>query len=51
MFEFTEVKKIEDVIFVKSIIEYYNKLGFITAIDDFGLGYAGLGLLANFRQT
>lgn len=51
MFEFTEVEKIEDVDFVKSIIEYYKNLGFITAIDDFGSGYAGLGLLANFQTN
>lgn len=49
MFEFTEVEKIEDSNFVKSIVEYYNKLGFKTAIDDFGSGYAGLGLLADFQ--
>lgn len=51
MFEFTEVEKIEDVSIVKNIIEYYSKLGFITAIDDFGSGYAGLGLLANFQTN
>ena len=51
MFEFTEVEKMDDIDFVKSIIEYYNKLGFITAIDDFGSGYAGLGLLANFQTN
>lgn len=51
MFEFTEVEKIEDSKFIKSIIEYYNKLGFKTAIDDFGSGYAGLGLLADFQTN
>lgn len=51
MFEFTEVEKIEDCHFIKSIIEYYNKLGFKTAIDDFGSGYAGLGLLADFQTN
>jgi len=51
MFEFTEVEKIEDSGFVKSIVEYYNKLGFKTAIDDFGSGYAGLGLLADFQTN
>jgi len=51
MFEFTEVEKIEDSNFVQSIVEYYKKLGFITAIDDFGSGYAGLGLLANFQTN
>ncbi|UTW02239.1 EAL domain-containing protein [Amphritea atlantica] len=51
MFEFTEVEKIEDSEFVKSIVEYYKKSGFITAIDDFGSGYAGLGLLADFQTN
>lgn len=49
MFEFTEVEKIDDSHFVKNIVEYYKKLGFKTAIDDFGSGYAGLGLLADFQ--
>lgn len=49
MFEFTEVEKVEDVKFVKSIVEYYQKLNFVTAIDDFGAGYAGLSLLADFQ--
>ena len=49
MFEFTEVEKIEDSNFVKEIIEYYSNSGFITAVDDFGSGYSGLGLLANFQ--
>ena len=51
MFEFTEVEKVEDSDFIKSIIEYYNKIGFTTAIDDFGSGYAGLGLLADFQTN
>lgn len=51
MFEFTEVEKIEDTAFIKNIVEYYNKLGFKTAIDDFGSGYAGLGLLADFQTN
>ena len=51
MFEFTEVEKIEDCDFIKHIIECYRKLGFITAIDDFGSGYAGLSLLADFQTN
>lgn len=51
MFEFTEVEKIEDGDHVRRIVEYYRSLGFITAIDDFGAGYAGLGLLANFQTN
>jgi EAL domain-containing protein (putative c-di-GMP-specific phosphodiesterase class I) len=49
MFEFTEVEKIDDAEHVKKVVEYYHALGFQTAIDDFGAGYSGLGLLANFQ--
>jgi EAL domain-containing protein (putative c-di-GMP-specific phosphodiesterase class I) len=49
MFEFTESEKIEDPNFLKQIIECYKTMGFKTAIDDFGSGYSGLGLLANFQ--
>ncbi|MDX6807146.1 EAL domain-containing protein [Terrihabitans rhizophilus] len=48
MFEFTENEKL-DVQHVKRIISEYKRLGFITALDDFGAGYAGLGLLAEFQ--
>lgn len=34
---------------VKRIIEAYRKLNFLTALDDFGAGYAGLGLLAQLQ--
>jgi EAL domain-containing protein (putative c-di-GMP-specific phosphodiesterase class I) len=48
MFEFTKVEQIDDTAFIKNIVESYKKIGFKTAIDDFGAGYAGLGLLADF---
>ena len=51
MFEFTEDEKIENSDFVKRIVEYYKNSGFKTAIDDFGAGYAGLGLLADFQTN
>lgn len=51
MFEFTEVEKIEDSSHIKRIVSYYNSLGFITAIDDFGSGYSGLNLLADFQTN
>jgi len=51
MFEFTEVEKIEDTKFVKEIVKYYISLGFTTAIDDFGSGFSGLGLLADFQTN
>ena len=45
MFEFTENEKMEDPAHVQRIVDAYRKLGFWTALDDFGAGYAGLGLL------
>jgi EAL domain-containing protein (putative c-di-GMP-specific phosphodiesterase class I) len=51
MFEFTESENIDDIDSVKRILEFYKDSGFITAIDDFGSGYAGLGLLVNFQPT
>ena len=49
MFEFTESEPMRDVPHVRRIIEAYRARGFTTAIDDFGAGYAGLGLLADLR--
>ena len=49
MFEFTEDERIADVDHVRKIVETYRALGFTTAIDDFGSGYAGLGLLARLQ--
>ena len=49
MFEFTENELIQDTIHLQKIITEYRRQGFITAIDDFGAGYAGLGLLADFQ--
>jgi EAL domain-containing protein (putative c-di-GMP-specific phosphodiesterase class I) len=49
MFEFTENERMVDVDHVRHIIASYQARGFTTAIDDFGAGYAGLGLLADLR--
>jgi EAL domain-containing protein (putative c-di-GMP-specific phosphodiesterase class I) len=49
MFEFTENERITDTGHVQHIIDSYRRMGFTTAIDDFGAGYAGLGLLATFQ--
>lgn len=51
MFEFTEGEKIEDSSIIKNIVDYYGEVGFLTAVDDFGAGYAGLGLLADFQTN
>jgi EAL domain-containing protein (putative c-di-GMP-specific phosphodiesterase class I) len=49
MFEFTEDERIRDAGHIERIISEYRRLGFITAIDDFGAGYAGLKVLAEFQ--
>ncbi|GHH26281.1 signaling protein [Sphingomonas glacialis] len=49
IFEFTENEEMIDTDHVKNIVETYRKMGFGTAIDDFGAGHAGLGLLAKFQ--
>ena len=49
LFEFTENEEMADTAHVRGIVEAYRELGFATAIDDFGAGHAGLGLLARFQ--
>lgn len=49
MFEFTENERMTDVAHVQRIVADYRQRGFLTALDDFGAGYAGLGLLARFQ--
>jgi EAL domain-containing protein (putative c-di-GMP-specific phosphodiesterase class I) len=49
IFEFTENEKMADPGHVAHIIATYQAMGFGTALDDFGAGHAGLGLLARFQ--
>lgn len=49
MFEMTEQEGLADNAHLKTIVEAYQRLGFITAIDDFGQGYSGLHLLSQFQ--
>lgn len=49
MFEFTENERMDDVGHVSHIVADYRRMGFTTALDDFGAGYAGLALLAKFQ--
>ena len=49
MFEFTENEEVHDTDHLRSIIAEYRKQGFVTAIDDFGAGFSGLALLADFQ--
>jgi len=48
IFEFTENEPL-DTTHIMHILRTYKAMGFRTAIDDFGSGYAGLGLLAKFQ--
>lgn len=49
IFEITENEELVDKEHLKSIIREYKRQGFKTAIDDFGAGYSGLNLLAEFQ--
>ncbi len=48
MFEFTENERMNTA-HVSNIIAAYKKMGFTTAVDDFGSGYSGLNLLVEFQ--
>jgi EAL domain-containing protein (putative c-di-GMP-specific phosphodiesterase class I) len=47
--EITESERVDDVAHVREIVDHYKQRGFLTAIDDFGAGYAGLKLLAEIQ--
>ena len=49
IFEVTEQEQVLDIEHLLRILYAYRKQGFKTAIDDFGSGYAGLNLLADFQ--
>ena len=49
IFEFTENERMADPGHVANIVKSYQEMGFGTALDDFGAGHAGLGLLACFQ--
>lgn len=49
IFEVVESETVDDHAHLTSIIQKYQELGFKTAIDDFGEGYSGLNLLAEYQ--
>ncbi len=49
LFEVSEGEQALDRAHLMDIFEDYTRRGFKTAIDDFGAGYAGLGLLVDFQ--
>lgn len=49
IFETVEGERIDDGRWLTEIFREYRRMGFMTAIDDFGAGFAGLSLLAEFQ--
>lgn len=49
IFEITESEQVPDQRHLRDIIDTYRRLGFATALDDFGNGYANLDLLTVLR--
>ena len=49
IFETVEGELIEDAKWLAEVLRAYQAIGFLTAIDDFGAGFAGLNLLADFQ--
>ena len=49
IFEVTEGERVVDRPHLVNIFREYSRFGFRTAIDDFGAGYAGLNLLAEYQ--
>ncbi|MGV6488359.1 EAL domain-containing protein [Stenotrophomonas bentonitica] len=49
IFETVEGEQVNDGKWLAEILSEYKRIGFKTAIDDFGAGFAGLNLLADFH--
>ena len=49
IFETVEGEQVSDGTWLAEILREYKRIGFKTAIDDFGAGFAGLNLLADFQ--
>ncbi|OXR50076.1 diguanylate phosphodiesterase [Pusillimonas sp. T2] len=49
IFETVEGEQVNDGKWLAKVLSEYQRIGFKTAIDDFGAGYAGLNLLADFH--
>lgn len=49
IFETVEGERVNDGKWLAEVLREYQRIGFLTAIDDFGAGFAGLNLLADFQ--
>lgn len=47
IFEVVESEEVKDQEHLRKILEFYRDAGFMTALDDFGQGSSGLGMLAS----
>jgi EAL domain-containing protein (putative c-di-GMP-specific phosphodiesterase class I) len=48
IFEITEAEEVRNPAHLRNVVEEYRRHGFQVALDDFGAGYCGLNLLAEF---
>lgn len=48
IFEIVEAEKVRDSAHLRGIVSEYQRHGFSVALDDFGAGYSGVNLLADF---
>lgn len=48
-FEVVESEKVSDIAHLKTILSCYKQLGFLTALDDFGVGHCGFNMLADVQ--
>lgn len=51
MFEFTESEEVLSYGHLKGIVDHYQKMGFMTALDDFGAGFSGLNNMAHIHTN
>ena len=49
IFETVEGEQVNDGKWLSEVLREYQRIGFLTAIDDFGAGFAGLNLLVDFQ--
>ena len=49
IFETVEGEQVNEGKWLSEVLREYQRIGFLTAIDDFGAGFAGLNLLADFQ--
>lgn len=50
-FEVVETEQVKNLEHLRSILEYYNDKGFMTALDDVGSGYSSLNVLAELKPN